>query len=181
MCWKLLKTLQVEPEDETDFPVRALTHFDVYTFILCSLGLCCEVFISLLPCGQLLMSSCLFEKAVPLSVTVTVFRLTVLPHTCSSLICRFSHDLLFPRHSRCSPHPPRLRPANWFISLSAVSAGLPSEERSCRGQTVCGCTCCRGELRCRPITQASSWAHSDDCAVDAVHHTHWRDRQLTKT
>lgn len=79
------------------------------------------------------------------------------------------------------PHPPRLRPANWFISLSAVSAGLPSEECSCRGQTVCGCTCCRGELRCRPITQASSWAHSDDCAVDAVHHTHWWDRQLTKT
>lgn len=68
MCWKLLKTLQVEPGDETDFPVRALTHFDVYTFILCSLGLCCEVFISLLPCGQLLMSSCLFEKAVPLSI-----------------------------------------------------------------------------------------------------------------
>lgn len=109
MCWKLLKTLQVEPKDETDFPVRALTHFDVYTFILCSLGLCCEVFISLLPCGQLLMSSCLFEK-----LSLSVFRLTVLPHTCSSLICRFSHDLLFPRHSRCSP-PPSPSPTGQLI------------------------------------------------------------------
>lgn len=117
-----------------------------------------------LPCGQLLMSSCLFKN-----LSLSVFCLTVLDHILpapalfpDSLMTSFSC-----RHSWGSPHLPRLWLANWVPSLSAVSAGLPSEERSCCGQTVCGCTCCRGELHCCPITQASSWAHSDDCTVDA--------------
>lgn len=172
MRWKLLKTLQVEPKDETDFPVRALTRFDVYTFILCSLGLCCEVSISLLPCGQLLMSSCLFEK-----LSLSVFRLTVLPHTCSSLICRFSHDLLFPPSlSLFSPTlPVSDRPTDSFHCLLSLQVyprrSVPAVDRLCVGVPAAEVSCAAAQSHKLPPGLAQMTAllmpfttHTDETA-----------------
>lgn len=144
----VLTAVEDPPKRRSSSPVEALTRSDVCAFILCCLGLCCNLYISLLPCGQLLMSPCLFKKSLPLSIP---------PLLCHHIFC-----LLQPRlrilSTRRSPCHPCLRPANWFFLLCAVSAGLPQEERSCRRQTVCGRACCRGEPRSRSITQASSWA-----------------------
>lgn len=85
-----------------------------------------------------------------------------------------------PRHSRCSPHPPRLRPANWLIVCCLCRSTLGG---AFLPWTDCVWVYLLQRWAALPPNHTSfllgslrwlrCWCRSP--------HTHWWDRQLTKT